>query len=71
VLRGEHRDYVINEVAVAYWQKNELSAGTIASLAEGPTHFVDAAAWNARLQALAITGARLARITTEERCWAA
>jgi len=29
VLRGEHRDYVINEVAVAYWQKNELSAALI------------------------------------------
>ncbi len=65
VLRGQHRDYVINEVAVAYWQKNELSAALIASLAEGPTHFVDAAAWNARLQTLAITGARLVRITTE------
>jgi hypothetical protein len=65
VLRGGHRDYVINEVALAYWQKYELSAALIASLAEGPTHFIDAAAWDARLQTLGITGARLVRITTE------
>src|SRR5438552_4783446 len=65
VLRGEHRDYVINEVAVAYWQQYELSTALIASLAEGPTHFVDAAAWNARLHTLDVTGSRLVRITTE------
>jgi len=65
VLRGEHRDYVINEVAVAYWQKYELAAALIASLTEGPRHFVDAAAWNARLQALGVTGTRLVRIATE------
>ena len=65
VLRGEHRDYVINEVAVAYWQKYGLAAALIASLTEGPAHFIDAAAWNARLQALGITGTRLVRITTE------
>jgi Transposase IS66 family len=65
VLRGEHRDYVINEVAVAYWQRYELSAALIASLAEGPAHFVDAAAWNAHLHTLGITGARLLRVTTE------
>jgi len=65
VLRGAHHDYVINDVALAYWQKYELSTGLIASLAQGPTHFVDAAAWNAHLQRLGITGARLVRITTE------
>jgi Transposase IS66 family len=65
VLRGEHRDYVINDVAAAYWQKYELAAATIASLTEGPAHFVDAAAWNERLQTLGITGTRLVRIATE------
>lgn len=65
VLRGGARDYVINEVAIAYWQKYELSATLITRLAEGPTHFVDAAAWNARLQTLGVTGVRLVRITTE------
>jgi len=65
VLRGEHRDYVINEVTLAYWRHYELSAELIASLAAGPTHFVDAAAWNARLHALDMSGARRLRITTE------
>jgi hypothetical protein len=65
VLRGEHSDYVINEVAVAYWQKYELAAALIASLSEGPAHFSDAAAWNERLRALDITATRLVRITTE------
>ena len=65
VLRGEHGDYVINEVTVAYWQEYKLSAALVASLTEGSTHFSDAAAWNARLQTLGVTGARLLRITTE------
>ena len=65
VLRGGHRDYVINEVAVAYWQKYQLAAALVAALAEGPAHFADAAAWNARLQSLGITGARQVRRTTE------
>jgi hypothetical protein len=65
VLRGEHCDYVINEVALAYWEKYELSAALIAALAAGPTYFVDAAAWNAHLHTLGVTGARLLRLTTE------
>jgi transposase IS66 family protein len=65
VLRGEHRDYVINEVAAAYWKKYALAAATIASLTEGPTPFSAEAAWNEHLQALGITAPRLVRITTE------
>ena len=65
VLRGEHRDYVINEVAVAYWQKHGLAAALVASLTEGPPQFSDAAAWNERLQTLGITEARLVRLATE------
>ena len=64
-MRGQHRDYVINETAVAYWEKYGLAAALIASLREGPTQFIDAAAWNERLQALGITGSRHVRITTE------
>lgn len=56
---------MINEVAVEYWKKYELSVALITSLTEGPTHFVDAAAWNARLKTLGVTDARLVRITTE------
>lgn len=65
VLRGEHCDYVINETAVAYWEKYGLAAALVTSLTEGPRQFIDAAAWNERLQALDITTARLVRITTE------
>jgi hypothetical protein len=65
VLRGQHDDYVINEVAVAYWQKYGVAAGLIASLSDGPTHFADTAAWNIHLQALGVTTTRLMRITTE------
>ena len=65
VLCGEHGDYVINETAVAYWQKYGLAAALIVSLTEGSAHFIDTAAWNKRLQTLGITAARLVRITTE------
>jgi Transposase IS66 family len=65
VLRGGHSDYVINDIAVAYWEKYQLSAALIASFRAGPTHFADAATWNARLQTLDVTGARLVRIATE------
>jgi hypothetical protein len=65
VLRGAQRDYVINEVATAYWQKYALAAATIAALTAGLRQFADAAAWNERLQALAITMPRLVRIFTE------
>lgn len=65
VLRGEHSDYAIDDVATAYWRKYSLSAALVASLSEGPAHFADAAAWQARLQELGITGTRLVRIATE------
>lgn len=65
VLRGGHRDYVVNEVAVAYWEKYELAAALVRALAAGCTHFADAAAWNARLHDLGITGSRHVRIVTE------
>lgn len=65
VLRGSHADYAINETALTYWKKYGLSAALLAALSEGPTHFGNAAAWNAHLQTLGITTERLVRITTE------
>jgi hypothetical protein len=50
---------------VAYWQKNKLSAALIAALTAGPQRFADAAAWNAHVQSVGITGTNLMRITTE------
>jgi hypothetical protein len=65
VLRGSHTDYAVNETALAYCQKYGLSAALLEALSEGPTHFCDAAAWNAHLQSLGVTTERLVRITTE------
>jgi hypothetical protein len=65
VLRGSHTNYAINETALAYCQKYGLSAILLAALSQGPTHFRDAAAWNAHLQTLGITTERIVRITTE------
>ena len=65
VLRGAHRDYVINEIAVDYWQKYGLATALIASLTEGPEQYIDVAAWNERLHTLGIITPRLVRITTE------
>ncbi len=65
VLQGSQRDYVINEIALAYWKQYELSVALVGQLTQGPTHFVEAAAWNARLKTLAITDERHVRIATE------
>jgi hypothetical protein len=65
VLRGGHSDYVINDVAVAYWEKYELAAALVRALADGPRHFADAAAWNARLHEVGLSGSRPVRIATE------
>ena len=65
VLRRPHSDYVINDVAVAYWKRQELSAGVIAKLGEGPKHFADASAWHAYLHELGITGKRHTLIASE------
>jgi hypothetical protein len=65
VLRGPHTDYVINEIALAYWQRQGLSAAVVDRLVRGPQTFADPAAWEARLRQLAITGPRHVRIASE------
>jgi hypothetical protein len=65
VLQGSQRDYAINDVALAYWERQQLAAAVVAQLTEGSPAFVGAAAWQARLAALAITDARHVRIATE------
>jgi Transposase IS66 family len=65
VLRGPSAAYAINEVALAYWQRQKLPQGLIEALGAGPRHFGDEAAWQARLQELAITAERHLRIATE------
>jgi hypothetical protein len=65
VLRGPATGYTLNEVATAYWQRQELARDDIARLQAGPQHFADEAAWQARLQELDLTSARQVRIATE------
>jgi hypothetical protein len=65
VLRGACPGYAINEVALAYWQRQQLPQGLLESLQAGPRHFPDEAAWQAHLQELAVTAERHVRIATE------
>lgn len=65
ILRRPHTDYVINETALAYWERQELSASVIAQLCSGPEQFADAAAWEAQLAALGISAERPVRVATE------
>jgi hypothetical protein len=65
VLRGASTGYAINEVALAYWQRQKLAVGLIASLQAGPPRFADEAAWQARLRELGVTAERHVLIATE------
>jgi hypothetical protein len=65
VLQGSQRDYAINEVTLAYWERLELAAALVGQLSQGPHAFAGEAAWQARLAELAITNERHVRIATE------
>lgn len=65
VLQGSQRDYAINEVTLVYWERQKLAAALVGQLTQGPQAFAGAAAWQARLAALAITDERHVRIATE------
>jgi hypothetical protein len=65
VLRGSSGSYVINEVAVSYFQQQKLAREVIAQLNAEPRQFTDETAWKARLQDLGITAERHIRIATE------
>jgi hypothetical protein len=65
VLRGPAAAYAINEVALAYWQRQKLPQGLIEALGAGPRQFSDEAAWQARLQEVAVTAERHVLIATE------
>jgi Transposase IS66 family len=65
ILRGPHTDYVISDVAVAYWERQKLAEAVREKLCQGPSEFANQAAWDARLQELEITAERHLRIATE------
>ena len=65
VLRHPHTDYVINQVAEAYWERQELSAQVITKLMQAAKEFADASAWHVCLQELGITSKRHVQIASE------
>jgi len=65
VLRGTSDGYAINEVTLAYWERQKLARDVVEQLNAGPKQFVCAAAWQAQLKELGITAERHVRIATE------
>jgi Transposase IS66 family len=65
ILRRPHTDYVINEIAVVYWEQQKLAVAVVEKLCQGPCQFGDATVWHARLQELGITAERHVRIASE------
>lgn len=73
ILRAGDTDYVVNAEALAYMRARNLPQAVIGQLAEGPTHFPDAASWQAHLSALGLDRARVqpdpVRVATEGALW--
>jgi hypothetical protein len=65
VLQGSQRDYAINEITLAYWERQKLAAALVDQLTQGPQEFAGEQAWQARLADLAITNERHVLIATE------
>jgi Transposase IS66 family len=65
ILRQPYTDYVVNEVALAYWERQELARGVRAALGSGGAVFPDEVAWQAHLAACGVTGERPRRLATE------
>lgn len=65
VLRGPDTDYTINDVAVAYWQRQKLPQAVIERLTAGAQRWADKAAWQASLTQQQVTDPRHVRIATE------
>jgi Transposase IS66 family len=65
VLRGTASGYAINEVTLAYWQRQKLALEIVEQLSAGPRQFVAEAAWQGWLAELGITAKRHVLIATE------
>lgn len=65
VLQGADRTYAINEMTLAYWERQELSVELVQKLSHGPREFATESAWQARLAELAVRSERHVRIATE------
>jgi hypothetical protein len=65
VLHGSQRRYAINDITLAYWEKQGLSMPLVERLHQGCQAFTSEQAWQARLEELAITSDRHVRLATE------
>jgi hypothetical protein len=65
ILRQPHRDYVVNDVARDYWQRQQLSQAVIELLGADAGVFADGVSWQTHLQDRGVTGERHVRIATE------
>lgn len=65
VLHGSQRCYAINDIALAYWEKQGLSTPLVEQLCQGCQAFASEQAWQARLVELAIGSDRHVRLATE------
>jgi hypothetical protein len=65
VLQGKERDYALNDIAQAYWKRQQLAQALVEQLSQGTQQFASEQAWQARLAELAITDERHVRIATE------
>jgi len=65
VLHGSQRRYAINDITLAYWEKQGLSTPVVEQLHQGCQAFASEEAWQARLVELAITSDRHVRLATE------
>jgi len=65
VLHGSVQAYAANDMAVAYWERQQLAAALVEQLTRGPQGLLSESDWQARLTALTITDERHVRIATE------
>jgi hypothetical protein len=65
VLQGSQRAYVINDMSLAYWERQKLAAAIVELLTQGPQEFASEQAWQNRLSELGITDERHMRIVSE------
>jgi hypothetical protein len=64
VLRGDCRGYVINDIALAYWKKQQMPREWLEKLSAGPLCFVGDDAWQAYLSEMGLAE-RLVKTATE------
>jgi hypothetical protein len=65
VLRGPSDGYALNDVTLAYWQRQKLAPDVVVALRAGPPQFACTVAWQAWLATAGVTTARHVRIATE------